>query len=79
MLRCVISGRILGGGIVDRSKNNKPNLSFVDIYIPDDGDTHRVFSVPDNLVNSVFGAEVILSVIVYPGDREYIKFVSEVE
>ena len=80
MFNCIVHGVLLKAGILDRSKNNKPNLNFVDLYIEGDGGTHRIFKVPDSYINNfTFGREVMMSVNSYVGQREYLSFVEEVK
>lgn len=80
MLNCIVHGVALKAGVLDRSRQNKPNLNYVDIYVEGDGGTHRIFKVPDNFINDfVFGAVLTLSVNSYDGQREYLSFVDEVK
>ena len=80
MLQCAIYGRIVKAGVLDRQKQNKPNLNFVDIYIEGDGGTHRIFKVPDSYINNFeFGQEKTIWVNSYDGDREYLSYVNEVK
>lgn len=80
MLRCVVNGKGVGAGIIDRTKSNKPPLTYLDIYVQSDGGTHRIWSVTSTLINNFkFGDDFILEVAVYPGDREYIKYIQEVK
>lgn len=77
MINCVVHGCILSTGVYDRSKQNKPNLSYADIYIKADGGTHRIFNVPDSFSNSYsFGDEVTLYVNI---SGNFISYVSEVK
>lgn len=77
MLNCIIHGRVVNSGVIDRSKSNKPNLNFVDIYVEGDGGTHRVYKFP-NPQSVKFGDSVTLSVNSYDGEREYLAYISEV-
>ena len=80
MLQCAIYGRIVKAGVLDRQKQNKPNLNFVDIYIEGDGGTHRIFKVPGSYINNFeFGQEKTILVNSYDGDREYLSYVNEVK
>lgn len=79
MLQGVIFGRIVKSGVLDRTKQNKANLNFADIYVEGDGGTHRVFKVPDSFINNFeFGKEVTLLINIYVGEREYLSYVKEV-
>lgn len=79
MLQCAVYGIILKAGVLDRQKQNKPNLNYIDLYIEGDGCTHRIFKVPDKFINDfVFGQEKTFIVNSYDGDREYLSFVKEV-
>ena len=79
MLNCIVHGLIVKAGVLDRQKQNKPNLNYIDVYVEGDGGTHRLFKCPDSLVNDFsFGREITASVNLYTGEREYISFVEEV-
>ena len=80
MLNCIIHGRILKAGVLDRQKQNKPNLNYIDVYIEGDGGTHRLFKVPDIFINDFeFGRDITAVVNSYDGEREYLAFVEEVK
>lgn len=79
MLQCVINGFVLKAGVIDRHKQNKPNLNYVDMYIEGDGGTHRIFKVPDSYVDDfLFGQEKTFLINSYVGEREYLSFVMEI-
>lgn len=80
MLRCIIHGKLLKAGILERAKSGKPNLTYVDIYIEEDGGTHRIFKVPNEFINNFsFGEETTLVINSYDGEREYLSYVEEVK
>lgn len=79
MLQGAIFGRVVKAGVLDRTKQNKVNLNYADIYVEGDGGTHRVFKVPDSYINNFeFGKEVTLLINIYAGEREYLSYVKEV-
>ena len=79
MLQGAIFGRIVKVGVLERSRQNKPNLNFADVYVEGDGGTHRIFKVPDSFLNEFeFGKEVTLLINIYAGEREYLSYVKEV-
>lgn len=79
MLQGAIFGRVVKAGVLDRTKQNKANLNYADIYVEGDGGTHRVFKVPDSYINNFeFGKEVTLLINIYAGEREYLSYVKEV-
>lgn len=78
MISCIISGKMVGHGVIDRAAKGKPNLEYIDVYSEYDADTHRIFGFKADFD---FGKDVLALVNVYDyhEGREYIKFVRYME
>lgn len=74
-MKCAITGLCLKIDSFDKKDGTK--VPYVDVYLPDDGDTVRVNGYEGQ--DYPFGSDINLIVKVYNGSQDlYIKFVSEV-